>query len=111
MINYDGKRFQPAEAAERDRTALYRQVDDLLWGEFQGGHARRGTLAGRCAPDGTLEFAYCMVLDDGQVIAGRCSSTPTILDDGRIQLDEVWERYGAHQGSGTSRLVEIASSA
>jgi hypothetical protein len=109
MINYDGKRFQPVEAAEQDRVAVYRQVDDLLWGEFRGGHARLGTLAGRCESDGILEFAYCMVLDDGQVISGHCRSTPTVLDDGRIQLDEAWERYGTERGSGTSRLVEIAA--
>ena len=109
MINYDGRRFHPADSpAESDRVAVYRQDGDLLWGEFTGGHARRGTLAGTCGPDGRLEFAYCMVLDSGDVICGRCTSMPSFLDDGRIQLDEVWERYGEHASVGTSRLQEIA---
>ncbi len=107
MINYDGRRFSPVEAGEGDRVAVYRQDGDLLWGEFIGGRARRGTLTGICRPDGELDFAYCMVLDDGQVISGHCTSTPQILDDGRIQLDEVWQRYGAHESAGTSRLHEI----
>lgn len=107
MINYDGRKFRPAEDDASGRVAVYRQDGDLLWGEFLGGHARRGALTGRCTPDGALDFAYCMVLDNGEVISGHCASTPTILDDGRIQLDEVWERYGKHEDSGQSRLVEI----
>ena len=75
---------------------------DLLWGEFSGGHARRGSLAGTCAPDGTLDFAYCMVLDGGEVISGRCHSTPTVLADGRIRLHEEWERYGRTPAAGAS---------
>jgi hypothetical protein len=109
VINYDARRFRPAggEPGEGDRVAVYRQDGDLLWGEFLGGRARRGALAGRCAPDGTLDFAYCMVLDSGEVISGHCSSTPEFLPDGRIQLRETWERYGQHAGTGVSYLEEI----
>lgn len=108
-IDYDGRRFQPVqdEHAGEGRVAVYHQHGDLLWGEFHGGRARRGVLAGRCAPDGSLEFAYCMVQNTGEVISGRCRSTPRILDDGRIQLDEAWERYGPHASTGTSRLLEL----
>lgn len=107
-ISYDGRWFRPAgeDAAASDRLALYRQDGDLLWGEFCGGRARRGALTGVCAPDGSLEFAYCMVLDTGEVVAGHCASTPRVLDDGRIRLREVWERYGAHAGHGVSWLEE-----
>ncbi|HYQ66095.1 hypothetical protein [Actinophytocola sp.] len=113
MINYDGRRFHPVPAdgtddeGVGDRVALYRQNDDLIWGEFTGGRARRGSLAGTCGPDGKLDFAYCMVLDSGEVISGHCTSIPRILDDGRIQLDEVWQRYGPHESVGISRLHEI----
>ena len=62
MINYDGRRFRPAEAAESDRVAVYRQDGDLLWGEFHGGRARRGVLAGTCAPDGGLDVAESVVV-------------------------------------------------
>ena len=106
-IDYDGRRFRPAEHDAADRVAVYRQDGDLLWGEFTGGRARRGSLAGTCGPDGTLDFAYCMVLDTGEVISGHCTSIPHILDDGRIQLDETWERYGEHASAGVSRLHEI----
>jgi hypothetical protein len=111
-MNYDNKRFRPVGGAtgEASRVATYRQHGDLLWGEFTGGHARRGVLTGTARPDGRLEFGYCMVLDTGEVISGHCRSTPEILPDGRIRLHEEWERYGAHAGSGVSRIEEFPAS-
>lgn len=32
---------------------------------------------------------------------------PEFLDDGRIRLNERWERYGAHADSGISALEEV----
>lgn len=110
MINYDGRRFRAADADPDGRApvALYRQDGDLVWGEFAGGEVRRGSLAGTCEPDGTIDFAYCMVRADGRVISGRCVSTPQLLVDGRIRLHETWERYGQHADRGTSYLEEVA---
>lgn len=107
MIDYDGRRFRPAEHGEDARIAVYRQDGDLVWGEFTGGTARRGALTGTCGPDGELDFAYCLVLETGEVISGHCTSVPRTLDDGRIQLDETWRRYGRHAATGVSRLYEI----
>lgn len=110
MINYDGRRFQPADEPDAgDRVATYRQDGEVLWGEFAGGRARRGALTGTCRADGSLEFTYCMVLESGELISGHCASTPRILDDGRIQLDEVWQRYGPNASTGTSALREVRS--
>ena len=111
-IDYDGRRFRPVAngSAEESRVAVYHQDGNLLWGEFLGGRARRGALTGTCAPDGRLDFAYCMVTDAGEVISGHCRSTPRLLEDGRIQLDEQWERYGAHAATGVSHLEEIRDS-
>jgi hypothetical protein len=48
-----------------------------------------------------------MVLDSGEVVSGRCRSTPRLLDDGRIRLDEEWERYTPLHETGFSHLDEI----
>jgi hypothetical protein len=108
-MNYDNRRFRPVggRAGEEARVAVYHQQGDLLWGEFTGGHARRGVLTGTAASDGRLEFGYCMVLDTGEVITGHCRSTPEILADGRIRLHEQWERFGAQASIGTSFIEEI----
>ena len=80
MVSYDGKRFRPAEATE-PVVVTYRQDGDLMWAEVPAGNGiRRGSLAGTCAPDGTLDFAYSFVLDDNQVVSGRCHSIPTQLN-------------------------------
>ena len=107
MINYDGRRFRAVGHGPDAPVATYRQHGDLLWAEFSGGHARRGSLTGLCAEDGTLTFAYTMVLDDGEIISGSCRSTPEILADGRILLHEEWERYGEHAAAGTSEIEEV----
>jgi hypothetical protein len=108
-MNYDGKRFRPVGgvSGEESRVAVYRQHGDLLWGEFAGGHARRGALTGTATPDGRLEFGYCMVLETGEVLSGLCRSTPEILPDGRIRLHETWERFGPLAGTGVSCIEEI----
>lgn len=107
MINYDGRRFRPAEADATTRTATYRQDGPLIWGEFAGGGVQRGSLAGTAADDGQLDFAYCMVTDAGEVISGRCHSRPEFRPDGGIDLREDWERYGPNAARGISRLTEI----
>jgi hypothetical protein len=108
-IDYDGRRFSPSDgvAGEHSRVAVYRQDGDLLWGEFSGGQVRRGALTGSCGSDGTLDFAYCMVFEGGEIVSGRCHSTPTVLADGRIRLHEEWERYGAGGGRGVSSIEEL----
>ncbi|MFD4986148.1 hypothetical protein [Streptomyces sp. NPDC058374] len=107
MIDYDGRRFRPAEAEAEGRTAVYRQEGDLLWGSFSGGRARRGSLTGVCAADGSLDFAYSMVLDDGEVVSGRCRSTPELREDGGVDLREEWERFGDQGSRGVSYLKEV----
>ena len=108
-LNYDGRRFSPSDgvAGESSRVAVYRQDGDLLWADFSGGQVRRGSLTGTCAPDGTLDFAYCMVFEGDEIVSGRCHSTPTVLEDGRIRLHEEWERYGAGGGRGVSSIEEV----
>jgi len=106
VISYDGRRFRPEGATEP--VVTYRQEGDLLWAEIpQGSGVRRGSLAGRCGSDGVLDFAYCMVLDDGEVVSGRCHSTPLRRRGGGIRIREEWERYGPNAGTGVSYLEEV----
>jgi hypothetical protein len=109
VISYDGKRFRKVvdEHTAEAPVARYRQDGGLVWAEFAGGDVRRGSLVGTCSSDGTITFAYSMVLVGGEVISGRSVNTPQVLDDGRIRLHEQWERYGRHADSGVSHLEEV----
>jgi hypothetical protein len=106
-VNYDGRVFRPGGEDSGGTRARYHQDGDLVWGEFAGGHVRRGSLAGTCSPDGVIVFAYTMVLDNGEVISGRCRSTPHLLEDGRIRLSEDWERFAPRHETGVSYIEEI----
>jgi hypothetical protein len=107
MIDYDGRRFRAEGKGPGAAVTTYRQDGDLLWAELSGSGVRRGALTGRCAGDGSLEFAYTMVLDDGRVISGRCESTPELLGDGRVRLHERWERFAPHADTGAAVLEEV----
>ncbi|GAA3299720.1 MULTISPECIES: hypothetical protein [Dactylosporangium] len=104
-INYDGRRFRALNGGD-GVCAQYNQRGDLVWSEFEGGHVRRGTVIGTCDADGVLRFAYTMVLQTGEVIAGHSTNWPQRVG-GTLVLREVWERYGEHAATGVSYLEEI----
>ena len=105
MVSYDGRSFRPENASGPVVTC--RQELDLLWAEIPAGDGvRRGCLAGRAAPDGTLDFAYCLVLEDGEVVSGRCHGTPMRRPGGGLRVRGEWERYGPGAATGVSYLTE-----
>ena len=107
MIDYNGRRFRKVTDAPDPPETLYRQEGDVIWADLAGGGVRRGALTGRCADDGTIEMAYTMVLATGAVISGRSVNTPEFLPDGRIRLNERWERFAPYAERGTSSIVEV----
>jgi hypothetical protein len=109
VIDYNGRRFRKVTNGPEHEApvTLYRQEGDVIWADLEGGSVRRGSLTGVCAEDGTIDMAYTMVLKNGAVISGHSVNTPEILADGRIRLNERWERYGQHAERGTSAIVEV----
>jgi len=107
MIDYDGRRFRKPRDSS-GTVAVYHQDGDVVWAEFAGGDVRRGHLAGRCEPDGTLHMGYTMVLAAGEIVCGHTVNTPEPAGDGRVRLREVWERYGPRAATGVSYLEEVA---
>jgi hypothetical protein len=106
VFSYDGRRFR-AEG-EAGPVLTYRQDGNVLWAEIPvGDGVRRGSLAGLCAADGAFDYAYCMVLDDGAVVAGRCHGTPIRRRGGGIRIREEWERFTPEAATGVSYLEEV----
>lgn len=84
----------------------YRQQDDLVWAEYEGGLIRRGYLVG--TTDGTtLDFRYVHVDVDGHTASGRSVDTIEVLEDGRVRLHERWQ-WDSREGAGESVVEEIA---
>jgi hypothetical protein len=109
-IDYDGRRFSSAAAETADPAGgvpvgHYHQSGDVVWAEFSGGAVRAGRLVGRRDSDGVIEAAYCQLLAGGEVVAGRMSSRPHRLPDGRVRLEERWRRDDG--SAGTSWVQEL----
>jgi hypothetical protein len=106
-VRYGGRVFRPVgfDGEGDPPTGRYYQEGELVWAEFSGAHVRVGRLVGRCRPDGGIDAAYSQVMADGQVVAGRCSSVPTVLADGRLRLTEHWRRIDG--SSGVSEIEEV----
>jgi len=105
LASYDGRLFGPLEPTPGSVVGHYHQKDDTVWAEFAGGSVRTGRLVGVRDAAGVIEAAYCQIMTDGEVVAGRCLSIPTVLDDGRIRLTEQWRR--ADGSSGVSCIQEL----
>ena len=104
--NYDGISFGAVDGSAGHAVGRYHQDGDLVTVEISGGTVRTGRLVGTVDEAGVLDAGYCMVLTDGEVIAGRCVSTPSVLDDGRLMLTEQWNRIDG--SSGTSYIASLA---
>ncbi|WP_421876297.1 n-acetylglutamate synthase [Marinoscillum sp.] len=110
-INYHKKRFKAvsnSESGEVDSQTLfhYSQEGNVLWAIYQGSQIKLGTITGLVNEDGSLEFSYQHVNEEGSIRSGKCTSTPELLDDGRIKLHEKWQWDGEEE-VGESVVEEV----
>jgi len=103
--DYDDVRFSAVVPGPEHAVGHYHQDGDLITVEVGGGSVRTGRLVGTVDEAGVLTAAYCFVLTDGEVIAGSCLSTPSLLPDGRLLLTEQWRRMDG--SSGTSYIASL----
>jgi hypothetical protein len=108
-VSLDGRRFRGAEAAAAGEASSatmfeYHENDGVVWARYEGGVVRLGFLVGTRAGD-KLEIRYSQLNDKGETSNGRCSSTVSVLSDGRIRLDEDWS-WESRPGSGVSAIEE-----
>ena len=113
MINYNGRLFRPVETAESGEAGSetlfhYYQSGSVVWAEYSGGEVLRGHLIAVAAPDGSLDMRYHHINQSGDLKTGVCHSTPELLADGRLILNESWEWTSGDRSSGSSRLAEIS---
>ncbi|KPI38124.1 uncharacterized protein AB675_1043 [Cyphellophora attinorum] len=73
---------------------------------YSGGSIVQGHLIGTLK-ENALRMVYHHVNDKGEVMTGRCTSTPEVLEDGRLRLHESWEWTSGGVGKGESVVEEI----
>jgi hypothetical protein len=112
-INYDQRAFKSVANSESGEvssatTFYYHQKDDLVWAEYSGGAIVFGTLIAKVLDDDRLEMRYQHLNTGGELMTGKCVSTPEILPDGRIRLYEKWQWTSGDQSHGQSIIEESA---
>jgi hypothetical protein len=105
----DGRVFRVAEMAEAGEASAatvfeYHEEDGVVWARYQGGAVLLGFLVGTRDGD-ILDFRYSQLNESGETSNGRCSTTISVLPDGRLRLSEVWA-WESKPGAGTSAAEE-----
>ena len=111
-INYDKRVFKPVSNSETGEVSAetrfyYRQEKTYVWAEYFGGEILRGSLVAKVAEDGSLEMRYQHLNKSGELMTGKCFSTPEILPGGKIRLHEKWQWTCGDLSSGESVVEEI----
>lgn len=90
-----------------DTLFLYHQEEGRVWAEYSGGNIVKGHLLGKILSSGRLEFLYHHINLDGDLMVGKCLSTPELLSDGRIRMKEEWKWLCGDKSTGESEVVEV----
>ena len=114
-IDYDNRTFKSvANSATGEVSAAttfhYHQKNNLIWAEYAGGEIVFGSLIAKLLADDSLEMRYQHLNKQGELMTGKCFSTPEILNDGRIRLHEKWQWTSGDFSTGESIVEEIKPS-
>ena len=111
-MNYNGKKFRPVSNSENSETSLetvfhYQQKGNILTAEYSGGNVLKGHLIGIVSDEGHIDMRYHQVNNKGQLMTGVCSSTPEIMENGKIRLHETWQWTAGDHSTGQTIVEEI----
>lgn len=111
-INYDQKKFKSVSNTENgevsgETTFEYFQKGDIIWGTYEGGSIKFGTITGYIDPEGQLHFSYQHVSDENEILTGKCQSKPEITEEGLVRLHENWQWTCRDHSAGFSIIEEI----
>ncbi len=113
-INYHDRYFAPVSNSANGEVSAatvfhYRQRGRIVWATYEGAEILFGTLVATVAYDGALDMRYQHVNLQGELMTGRCRSTPQLLMDGRLRLHESWQWTSGDESEGSSIVEEIKS--
>ncbi len=111
-INYDKRIFKSVANSETgevtsETTFYYHQKDNYVWAEYSGGEILFGNLIAQVFEDYSLEMRFQHLNKQGELMTGKCASTPEILPNGKIRLYEKWQWTSGDLSCGESIVEEI----
>lgn len=110
--NLDGKTFRAVVNAANGEVGAetrfhYRQSDRIVTATYQGGEIVSGHLIANVLPNGQLDMRYHHINTKGELMLGKCLSTPKIMPNGRLRFLEEWQWLSGDRSSGTSEIEEV----
>ncbi len=111
MINYNNKKFRLISNSQQgelspDFVFHYFQEGNILRCNYSGGKIIAGQLLGVIRSDGSIKISYHQLNVDNQLRSGNCYSTPTVMTNGKIKLEEKW-KWSDEKEWGYSTLEEL----
>lgn len=111
-INYHNKLFKVVQNSENgalDNYTVfhYQQEGNIVTCTYKGKHILSGHLLGTVNEKGEIAMVYHQVNKDGELMTGICHSTPMLLPNGKILLNEAWQWTSGDKSHGSSQLQEI----
>ena len=111
-INYDKRVFKSVSNSESGEVSsetifYYHQENDLVRAEYAGGEIVFGQLIATVSADGSLDMRYQHLNKKGELMTGKCVSTPETTSGGKIRLHEKWQWTSGDFSSGESVIEEV----
>jgi hypothetical protein len=111
MINYHNKIFRPVYNTDNGEVDagmrfVYQQSGNIVTCAYSGGRIVSGHLIAVVGAKGNLDMRYHQINTNGVIMTGVCESTPEILPDGKIRLNEKWKWTAGDFSEGASVLEE-----
>lgn len=111
-ISYDNRRFASVSNSANGEVSAatvfeYHQDGALVWATYSGGSIVFGTLLAKVDEQDCLDMRYQHLNTTGELMTGRCHSTPEVLSDGRLRLHEQWQWTSGDGSAGTSVIEEL----
>lgn len=113
-MNYDleGKKFKSQRNTKNgdvsEETIFnYHQEGKHVWADYAGGDIVRGNLIAIKNADGRLQMHYQHINRQNQIMIGKCISTPSFDEQGKLVFHEEWQWLNGDRSKGLSVIVEI----
>lgn len=94
--SFEGKTFRSVANTENGEVGAetifhYHQQESVVWADYEGGEIVKGHLMANALASGQLDIRYHHINQRGEIMTGKCLSTPEVLVNGKILLKEEWQ--------------------
>ena len=112
IINYHNRTFRTIQntgTGEVNQQTIFKyyQKENMVWAEYSGGGIILGSLIATVDENGNLDMRYQHINERNEIMTGKCSSRPEILENSKLRIHEEWEWTCKDFSKGQSILEEI----